>query len=106
MNKTDGGVHAHEQKHDTERDACVTGQTLRAFANRDAPVNEEQPNAVREVPHGGGDTDHVKHKNRPHVKLTCDDVEGLTSVRRDRLIVQSGNHSIPEVETVKRDEEE
>src|ERR1051326_8570540 len=106
MDKADSGVHADEQQHDAKRDAGVTGQTLRAFANRDAPVNEEEPDTVRKMPYRCGDADHVEDKDRDHAKLARDDIKSLVRIIGHGQVVQAGNHPKPEVEHVKKDEEE
>src|SRR4029079_17356965 len=41
-NEGNRGVNADQQEHNSKRDAGITGQSLRAFANRDAPVDHEQ----------------------------------------------------------------
>ena len=83
-------------------DTCITRQTLGAFTNRDAPVDQKQPDTVREVPDRGRDADHVDDKYRHHAKLTRDNVERLVRPCGDGNRIQPGNHAKAEVEHVKQ----
>src|ERR1044071_9272987 len=74
-NESTRGVNADRQQQQTNRDACVTCQTLRAFADGDSPINHEQPNAVRQVPNCRGNSNHVNDENRNHPELTRYDVK-------------------------------
>jgi len=79
---------------------------LRALADGNSPIDQEQPDTVRQMPHGGGDSDHIDEEHRPHVKLAGHDVESDICIIRDRLVIQPRNQSEPEIEHVKSDEEE
>jgi len=37
---------ANQQQENTKADARITGQSLSALTDRDAPIDEEQPDAV------------------------------------------------------------
>ena len=63
MNESNRGVDADRQKKNAKRNARITGQTLGALADRDAPVNQEQPNAVRQMPYSCRDADDVNDKD-------------------------------------------
>src|SRR5262245_51360762 len=106
MDKTNSGVDADQQQHHSKSDARITGQTLCPFADGDAPIDQKQPDAICEVPNRRGNTDHVDDKDRNHAKLTSNDLECLVRMSGDRLIVESRNHAKPEVEHVKKNEEE
>src|SRR5689334_16215538 len=106
MNKCDRSVDSNQQQHSAEGDAGITSQALRALSDRNAPIDEKQPDAIRQVPDRSSDTDYVDYKDRHHAKLTRDDVEGFVRMSCHRHVVQTRNHPEAEIEHVKSDEEE
>src|ERR1044071_3153406 len=108
MHKSRQGVDAYGQKRHAESYAGIAGQTLRARANRDAPVNQKQPDAVGEVPDGRRDSDDVDGENPGLTKLALDDRECLVRMMRDRSAVslQARNDAEAHIQHVKGDEEE
>src|SRR2546423_13584434 len=72
LNKCNRRVDANREQKQSDRDACVTGQALCPFADRDAPINQEQPNTIREMPHGCGYSDHIDDKDADVMKLPRD----------------------------------
>src|SRR5437016_9785104 len=57
MNESYCGINADRQKENPKGNAGITGKTLRALADNDSPINQEEPNAVRQVPYGRSDSD-------------------------------------------------
>src|SRR5205814_1019465 len=106
LNKCNRGVDADREQKQSNRDARITGQALRALADRDAPVNQKQPNTIGEMPNRRRDPDDVNDKDAEVMKLPRDDLETLIGMMRDRHGIQPGNHSKPEIQNVKSNEEE
>src|SRR5437764_13145077 len=106
LDKCNRRVDADREQKQSNRDACITGQALRSFADRDAPVNQEQPNAIGEMPNGRRNSDHVYDKDADVMKLARDDIETLIRMMRDRHGIQPRNHSKAEIQNVKGNEEE
>src|SRR6185295_20327974 len=55
-------VDADEQQENSKANAGVAGQTLRALANGDAPINQKQPDTVCQMPHRRRDSDQVDYE--------------------------------------------
>src|ERR1700753_2427491 len=105
-NECDLGVDADRQKHEANCDAGVAGHALRALADDDAPVNGEEPQPVRQVPHGRRDADEIDDEDDDATELAAHDFISQIRILGDREIVESRNQAEAEVEHVKRDEEE
>src|SRR5690242_15255530 len=105
-NKSDRRVDTDHQQQQTDCDARVTSQTLCALADRDSPVNQEQPDTVRQVPHCGRDSDYVNNKNLPVAKFTRYRFESNIRMVRDGNGVQSWHQTESEIQHVERNKEE
>src|SRR5437764_14365361 len=66
LDKCNRRVDADREQKQSNRDACITGQALRSLTDRDAPVNQKQPNAVGEMPNRCRDPN-VVHDEDPTV---------------------------------------
>src|SRR5437764_4634490 len=91
LDKCNCRVDADREQKQSNRDACITGQALRSLTDRDAPINQEQPNTVGEVPHRRRDPNDVNDEDPNVVKLPRDDLETLIRMMRDRQSIQPGN---------------
>ena len=81
MNESHCCINADSQKEDSKPDARIAGETLRAFADRDSPINQEQPDSVRQMPNCRGDAGQIDNKDPwPH-KLVMNDRKTLLCVR-------------------------
>src|SRR5215212_8431726 len=73
-------VDADGEEQQADGDAGVAGHALRALADDDAPIHREEPQPVREVPHGRRDADEVDGEDGPVLELAADDVESPVGV--------------------------
>src|SRR5437868_5550537 len=105
MNESDCGVDTNRQQNNPKSDARVAGQTLRALANCDTPVNQEQPDPVRQMPYRRRDADQIDHEDPRSYKLVMHDRKTLVSVRCYRHRIQTGYQAKAEIQNVKCDEE-
>src|SRR6266446_3635382 len=98
-------VDSHGQQYRAESDAGIAGHALRSLADRDAPINQKQPDAIRQMPNGRRDPDHIDDKNRDDAEFARDDLERLIRVMRDRHRIKSRNQTKAEIQHVKSNEE-
>ncbi len=89
-----------------KRDTRVTGQTLRAFANRDAPINQEQPDAIREMPDRRGDSNHVNDERSEPCETHGRRCRTPGQVHVPPKSCSARDHSEAEIEHVESDKEE
>src|SRR2546422_1537336 len=82
LDKCNRRVDADREQKQSNRDACITGQALRSLTDRDAPVNQKQPNTVGEMPNGRRNSDHVYDKDSDVMEFPRDDIETLIRMMR------------------------
>src|SRR5229473_7032495 len=105
MNECNCRVNADRQKEDAKRDTSITRQTLRSIANRNSPINQKQPHAIRQMPDRRSDPDQVDDENRHDTEFARDDLKSLARVARDRKRVESRKQTKTKMEQVKGNEE-
>src|SRR3989442_15774548 len=50
MNESNRRIDSNRQQQQTKRNASITGQALRALADRDSPIYQKQPDTICEMP--------------------------------------------------------
>ena len=63
MYKSNCCVNSYRQQKETKHNACVTGQPLCTLADRDSPIDQEQPYAIRQMPNRRENADQINNED-------------------------------------------
>src|SRR3977135_1178723 len=99
------GINTYGQQEDAESQTRIARDLLRPLADRNAPIDQKQPDAVCQMPYRRSYPNYIHDEDRDVPEFARNRGKSLVWVMSDRDRVESGNQTKAEIQHVKRNKE-